>query len=170
MQHGAALQLWYLPPSAPLPRTLQQDGRLPLHAAARHAAAADVVEILLRAFPRGARQKDYVRRSPAPAILSWACVRAGNKVQNRSSRRLLHSRFSSLHAECSTLTMSACLPRSMHGVFRLTCVAQRRLLPLHFALEHKASERVVALLLQFFPKGVQLKNEVRQLCCGVKQG
>lgn len=104
-------------------------GNLPLHAACSFQATADVVEVLLRAYPGGASQPNGVGNLPIHQAAMW-------QAPVESVEVLLVR-----HPEGATV-------RNQYGS-----------LALHMAASNRASPEVVKLLIDAYPDALHLQND-----------
>jgi ankyrin repeat protein len=108
---------------------LNERGNLPLHAAASFQATADVVEVLLKAYPGGASQPNGVGNLPIHQAAMWqAPVETAEVLLAR-------------HPEGATV-------RNQYGS-----------LPLHMAAANRATPEVVRLLIDAYPDALHLQND-----------
>lgn len=108
---------------------LNDRGNLPLHAACSFQATADVVEVLLRAYPGGASQPNGVGNLPIHQAAMW-------QAPVESVEVLLVR-----HPEGATV-------RNQYGS-----------LPLHMAASNRATPEVVKLLIDAYPDALHLQND-----------
>jgi ATPase family associated with various cellular activities (AAA)/Ankyrin repeats (3 copies) len=108
---------------------LNERGNLPLHAACSFQATADVVEVLLKAYPGGASQPNSAGNLPIHQAAMWQAP--------LESVQLLLSRY----PEGATV-------RNQYGS-----------LPLHMAASNQASVDVVRLLIDSYPDALHLQND-----------
>lgn len=104
-------------------------GNLPLHAACSFQATADVVEVLLRAYPGGASQPNGVGNLPIHQAAMW---------------------------QAPVETVEILLTRHPEGA---TVRNQYGSLPLHLAASNRASPDVVKLLIDAYPDALHLQND-----------
>lgn len=108
---------------------LNDRGNLPLHAACSFQATADVVEVLLRAYPGGSSQPNGVGNLPIHQASMW---------------------------QASVETIEVLLVRHPEGA---TVRNQYGSLPLHLAASNRASPEVVKLLIDAYPDALHLQND-----------
>jgi len=108
---------------------LNDRGNLPLHAACSFQATADVVEVLLRAYPGGASQPNGVGNLPIHQAAMW---------------------------QAPVETVEVLLVRHPEGT---TVRNQYGSLPLHMAASNRASPEVVKLLIDAYPDALHLQND-----------
>jgi ankyrin repeat protein len=108
---------------------LNDRGNLPLHAACSFQATADVVEVLLRAYPGGASQPNGVGNLPIHQAAMW---------------------------QAPVETVEVLLVRHPEGA---TVRNQYGSLPLHMAASNRASAEVVKLLIDAYPDALHLQND-----------
>jgi ankyrin repeat protein len=108
---------------------LNDRGNLPLHAACSFQATADVVEVLLRAYPGGASQPNGVGNLPIHQAAMW---------------------------QAPVETIEVLLQRHPEGA---TVRNQYGSLPLHMAASNRASPEVVKLLIDAYPDALHLQND-----------
>lgn len=104
-------------------------GNLPLHAACSFQATADVIEVLLRAYPGGASQPNGVGNLPIHQAAMW---------------------------QAPVETVEVLLVRHPEGA---TIRNQYGSLPLHLAASNRASPEVVKLLIDAYPDALHLQND-----------
>ena len=104
-------------------------GNLPLHAACSFQATADVVEVLLRAYPGGSSQPNGVGNLPIHQASMW---------------------------QAPVETVEVLLVRHPEGA---TVRNQYGSLPLHMAASNRASPEVVKLLIDAYPDALHLQND-----------
>ncbi len=104
-------------------------GNLPLHAACSFQATADVVEVLLRAYPGGASQPNGVGNLPIHQASMW---------------------------QAPVETVEVLLVRHPEGA---TVRNQYGSLPLHMAASNRATPEVVKLLIDAYPDALHLQND-----------
>lgn len=104
-------------------------GNLPLHAACSFQATADVVEVLLRAYPGGASQPNGVGNLPIHQAAMW---------------------------QAPVETVEVLLVRHPEGT---TVRNQYGSLPLHMAASNRATPEVVKLLIDAYPDALHLQND-----------
>ena len=104
-------------------------GNLPLHAACSFQATADVVEVLLRAYPGGASQPNGVGNLPIHQAAMW---------------------------QAPVETVEVLLVRHPEGA---TVRNQYGSLPLHMAASNRAKPEVVKLLIDAYPDALHLQND-----------
>mmetsp|Transcript_15446 Transcript_15446/g.42835 ORF Transcript_15446/g.42835 Transcript_15446/m.42835 type:complete len:599 (+) Transcript_15446:149-1945(+) len=108
---------------------LNDRGNLPLHAACSFQATADVVEVLLRAYPGGASQPNGVGNLPIHQAAMW---------------------------QAPVETIEVLLVRHPEGA---TVRNQYGSLPLHMAASNRAPPEVVKLLIDAYPDALHLQND-----------
>ncbi|VEU36889.1 unnamed protein product [Pseudo-nitzschia multistriata] len=108
---------------------LNDRGNLPLHAACSFQATADVVEVLLRAYPGGASQPNGVGNLPIHQAAMW---------------------------QAPVETVEVLLVRHPEGA---TVRNQYGSLPLHMAASNRASTEVVKVLIDAYPDALHLQND-----------
>ena len=108
---------------------MNERGNLPLHAACSFQATADVVEILLKAYPGGASQPNSVGNLPIHQAAMW---------------------------QAPVETVEVLLTRHPEGV---TVRNQYGSLPLHMAASNRATPEVVKLLIDAYPDALHLQND-----------
>jgi len=108
---------------------LNDRGNLPLHAACSFQATADVVEVLLRAYPGGASQPNGVGNLPIHQASMW---------------------------QAPVETVEVLLVRHPEGA---TVRNQYGSLPLHMAASNRATPEVVKLLIDAYPDALHLQND-----------
>lgn len=108
---------------------MNERGNLPLHAACSFQATADVIEVLLKAYPGGASQPNSAGNLPIHQAAMWQAP--------LETVQLLLSRY----PEGATV-------RNQYGS-----------LPLHMAASNQASVEVVRLLIDSYPDALHLQND-----------
>ncbi|GKY92809.1 hypothetical protein MPSEU_000250500 [Mayamaea pseudoterrestris] len=108
---------------------LNERGNLPLHAACSFQATADVVEVLLKAYPGGVSQPNSAGNLPIHQAAMWQAP--------LETVQLLLAR----HPQGATV-------RNQYGS-----------LPLHMAASNQASPDVVRLLIDSYPDALHLQND-----------
>jgi ankyrin repeat protein len=108
---------------------LNERGNLPLHAACSFQATADVVEVLLKAYPGGVSQPNSAGNLPIHQAAMW---------------------------QAPLETVQLLLTRHPHGATERN---QYGSLPLHLAASNQASPDVVRLLVDSYPDALHLQND-----------
>lgn len=108
---------------------LNERGNLPLHAACSFQASADVIEVLLKAYPGGVSQPNSAGNLPIHQAAMWQAP--------LETVQLLLSR----HPQGATV-------RNQYGS-----------LPLHMAAGNQASPDVIRLLIDAYPDALHLQND-----------
>ena len=108
---------------------MNERGNLPLHAACSFQAGADVVEVLLKAYPGGASQPNAAGNLPIHQAAMW---------------------------QAPIETVELLLMRYPEGA---TVRNQYGSLPLHMAASNQASPEVVRLLIDSYPDALHLQND-----------